>query len=153
LNAIDDAVGVRRELARARPEAFLHDFAVALHDQAASLSRQGYHEEALAAVTEAAAAYRTLAAAQPRGFLPDLANTMNNTAAVLADLGRYEDARLTIEDALRTALPMLEQEPSYLPDCGLSLLQTYVGASQGTAGGPDTAIVQRMQAVLRACPD
>ena len=70
LAAIDEAVTIRRDLARARPEAFLPDLATSLDNQSNQLAGLGRREEALAAIQEAAALYRDLARARPRRSCP-----------------------------------------------------------------------------------
>ena len=70
LAAIEEAVTIRRELARARPDAFLPDLAASLNNQSSCLSGLGQREEALAAVEEAVTAYRELARGPPRRLPP-----------------------------------------------------------------------------------
>ena len=53
LAAIEEAVDVYRELARARPDAFLPDLAMSLNNQSVRLSDLGRREDALAAIEEA----------------------------------------------------------------------------------------------------
>ena len=55
LTAIDEAVGVYRELAGARPDAFLPDLAMSLNNQSGRLSELGRREDALTAIDEAVA--------------------------------------------------------------------------------------------------
>ena len=67
LAAIEEAVAIRRELAGARPDAFLPDLAMSLNNQSGRLSELGRREEALAAIEEAVGtSYRELAAGPPR---------------------------------------------------------------------------------------
>ncbi|MGH6937271.1 MAG: tetratricopeptide repeat protein, partial [Methylocella sp.] len=54
LAAAQEAVSIRRDLARARPQAFTPDLAMSLNNLAAMLSALGRREEALAAAQEAA---------------------------------------------------------------------------------------------------
>jgi hypothetical protein len=71
LAANDEALTTYRQLAAARPDAFLPELATALNNQSNSLSQLGRREDALAAINEALTAYRQLAAARPDAFLPD----------------------------------------------------------------------------------
>ena len=57
LAAIEEAVDVYRELARARPDAFLPDLATSLNNQSNRLSDLGRREDALAAIEEAVDVY------------------------------------------------------------------------------------------------
>jgi hypothetical protein len=92
LAAAREAVTIRRDLARARPEAFTPDLAGSLNNLANRLSELGQREEALAAAKEAAGFYRDLARARPEAFTPDLAMSLNNLAARLSELGQREEA-------------------------------------------------------------
>jgi hypothetical protein len=59
-----------RQLAAARPDAFLPDLAGALNNQSNRLADVGRREHALATSTEAVEQYRQLAAARPDGSSP-----------------------------------------------------------------------------------
>ena len=72
LAAIEEAVTIRRQLAGARPDAFLPDLAMALNNQSIRVGDPGRQVEALAAVEEAVTIYRQLAGARPAAFLADL---------------------------------------------------------------------------------
>ena len=72
LAVADEAVGLDRALATARPEAFLPDLALSLNTLAARLSGLGRREEALAVAEEAVGLRRDLAVARPEAFLPGL---------------------------------------------------------------------------------
>ena len=61
--ASEESVGIYRNLARARPDAFRHGLANSLNILALRLADLERGEEALAAIQEAAATYRELAAA------------------------------------------------------------------------------------------
>jgi tetratricopeptide (TPR) repeat protein len=65
LKAITEAVDIRRELARARPDAFLPDLAMSLNNLSNRLGDLGQREEALKAITEAVDIRRELARARP----------------------------------------------------------------------------------------
>ena len=81
LAASEEAVSTYRELAAARPEAFLPGLARSLISQSAFLSGLGRREEALATAEEAVSTFRELAAARPDAFLPDLATSLNSQSA------------------------------------------------------------------------
>jgi len=65
LKASTEAVGIRRELAEARPDAFRPDLAASLTNQALILRALERRDEALKTITEAIAVWRVLAARQP----------------------------------------------------------------------------------------
>jgi len=99
LEAIEQAVAIRRQLAEDRPDAFLPALAMALNNQSNHLANLGRREEALEAIEQAAGIYRQLTADRPDAFLPALATVLNNQSACLADLGRREEALEAIEQA------------------------------------------------------
>jgi tetratricopeptide (TPR) repeat protein len=65
LEASTEAATIRRELAAARPDAFLPDLAISLNNQAVYLGELGRREEALEAITEALTIRRNLAHQRP----------------------------------------------------------------------------------------
>jgi tetratricopeptide (TPR) repeat protein len=91
LAAAQEAAGLYRALAGARPEAFTPDLASSLNNLAIGLSELGWREEALAAAKEAVQIRRALATARPEVFTPDLAKSLNNLAAMLSAFGRLEE--------------------------------------------------------------
>ena len=99
LAAIQEAAGVYRELAAARPDAFRRDLAGSLNNLANRLGGLGRREEALTAIQEAAGVYRELAAARPDAFRRDLAGSLNNLSKAQAELGRREEALAAIQEA------------------------------------------------------
>ncbi|MGW3353732.1 tetratricopeptide repeat protein [Nonomuraea rubra] len=122
LQAITEAVAIRRRLAEARPDAFLPDLAMSLNNHANHLAALGRREEALQAITEAAQIYRRLAEARPDAFLPDLASSLNNQSVELAALGRREEALETITEAAQIYRRLVEARPdAFLPDLAASL--------------------------------
>jgi hypothetical protein len=58
--AIEEAVAIRRQLAEARPDAFLPGLASSLNNQSNRLGELGRDRDALAATAQAAAIYRRL---------------------------------------------------------------------------------------------
>ena len=117
LAAIEEAVTAYRQLADARPDAFLPDLAMSLNNQSVLLADLGRREQALAAIEEAVTAYRQLADARPDAFLPDLATSLNNQSLFLADLGRREQALAAIEEAVTIRRQLADARPdAFLPD-------------------------------------
>src|SRR5215831_11371798 len=104
---IEEAAGIYRQLAAARPDAFLPNLAMSLNNQSNHLGDLGRRQEALAAIEEAAGIYRQLAAARPDAFLPNLATSLRNLADVLETLGRDSEAvkARTEADAIRASGP------------------------------------------------
>jgi tetratricopeptide (TPR) repeat protein len=122
LAASEEAVTIRRELARTRPDAFGPDLATSLNNLSADLSDLGRREDALTVVEEAVTIRRELAAARPDAFRPDLASSLNNLSVRLAGLGRREDALATIEEATDTYRELARARPdAFHPDLANSL--------------------------------
>jgi Tetratricopeptide repeat len=72
LAAIEEAVTIRRGLARVRPDAFLPNLATSLNNLSADLGDLGRREEGLAAIEEAVTIRRELAARWPDAHQDDL---------------------------------------------------------------------------------
>ena len=72
LAAIEEATGLYRELAAARPDAFVPDLAMSLNNLSIRLGDLGRREDALAASQEATGLYRKLAAKLPDVYRQDL---------------------------------------------------------------------------------
>jgi tetratricopeptide (TPR) repeat protein len=122
LAAAQEAVRLRRELAAARPDAFLPNLAVSLNNLAAMLSELGRREEALATAQEAVCLYRDLAVARPGAFPPNLAGSLNNLANTLSDLGRREEALAAAQEAVRLYRELAAARPdAFLPNLAMSL--------------------------------
>jgi tetratricopeptide (TPR) repeat protein len=122
LAAIEEAVTAYRQLAAARPDAFLPDLAGSLTNQSVFLSDVGRREDALAAIEQSVKLRRQLAAARPDAFLPDLAMSLSNQSLRLADMGRREDALAAIEQAVTIRRDLAAARPdAFLPDLATSL--------------------------------
>ena len=122
LAAIEEAVTIRRKLARAHPDMFLPDLATSLNSQSGCLSALGRREEALAAIEEAITISRELARAHPDTFLPDLAMSLGNQTVYLSALGRREEALAAIEEAVVIRRELARAHPNtFLPDLATAL--------------------------------
>ena len=99
LAAIEQAIGIYRTLAAARPDPFLPHLFASLNNQANLLADLGRPEEALAAAKEATRLYPKLSSIP--FYRPRLANSLNNQANLLADLGRPEEALAAAKEATR----------------------------------------------------
>ena len=104
LAAGQEAVNIRRDLARASSETFTSDLATSLNNLANFLSELGRLEEALAAGQEAEKLYRDLARARPEAFTPNLAVSLNNLASILSALGRHEEALAARQEAAKLSI-------------------------------------------------
>ncbi len=158
LAAIEEATGIYRQLAEARPDEFLPDLAGSLNNRASCLSDLGRREDALAAIEEATGIYRQLAEARPDEFLPDLAGSLNNRASGLSDLGRREEALAAIEEAMGIYRRLAEARPDeFLPDLALLLnnragFLAYLGRLEEALDAIEEAVAIRRQ-LAEARPD
>ena len=80
LAAIQEAAGIYRELAAARPDAFRPDLAMSLTNLSIRLGDLGRREDALAAIQEAAGIYRELAARWPDAYHHELEQSLRVAA-------------------------------------------------------------------------
>ena len=122
LTAAQEAADIRRELARARPEAFTPDLARSLNNLGNVLSGLGRREEALTAAQGAVDIRRELARSRPEAFTPDLARSLNNLAAMLSELGRREEALTAAQEAADLYRALARSRPeAFTPDLAGSL--------------------------------
>jgi tetratricopeptide (TPR) repeat protein len=122
LTAAQEAVDLRRSLAKAQPEAFTPNLAMSLNTIARSLSDLGRREEALAAAQEAVDLCRSLAKAQPEAFTPNLAASLNNLANRLSALGERDKALGATQKAVGLYRILAKARPeAFTPDLALSL--------------------------------
>lgn len=82
--ASDEALSIRRQLAEARPDAFLPDLAMTSSNRSEILLKLGALEEALAASDEAVSLYRNLAQAQPGAFSQTWPRRNNQASCLLS---------------------------------------------------------------------
>ncbi len=156
LAAGEEAAGIYRELAAARPDALRPDLARALRNLSVRLADLGRREEALAAGEEAVTIRRELAAARPDAFRPDLANSLHNLANRLADLGRREEALAAGEEAAGIYRELAAARPDALrPDLARALHNLSVRLAdlgrreEALAAGEEAAGIYRELAAAR----
>ena len=151
LEAAQEAVALYRDLAAARPDAFIPNLAMSLNNLANVLSGLGRREEALEAVQEAVALYRDLADARPDAFTPDLAASLNNLANRLSDLGRREEALEAAQEAVALYRDLAAARPdAFTPDLARSL--SVLADMLEAAGGLEAALTHDREAVERLSP-
>jgi tetratricopeptide (TPR) repeat protein len=92
LTAIEEATGLYRILAAARPDAHTPDLAISLNNLSGALTDLGRREDALTAIEEANCHYRALAATHPDAFIPYLADSLQSYGIVLTNRGRDDEA-------------------------------------------------------------
>jgi tetratricopeptide (TPR) repeat protein len=116
LQAAQEAVEIRRQLAAQRPDAFLPDLANSLNNLGVMLSEMGRRAEALQATQEAVEIRRQLAAQRPDAFLPYLAMSLHNLGAMLSEMGRRAEALEATQEAVDLYRRLAAQHPdAFLP--------------------------------------
>ncbi len=140
------AIGLYRKLVKDRPDVFLPDLGMSLHNLGIRLSDLGWREEALAAAKEAVEIYRHLAADHPDVFLPDLASSLNNLGGRLSDFGRCEEALEAVKEAVKIYRRLAEDRPDvFLPNLAMSL--NNLGNSLSDLGRREEALETAKEAV------
>ena len=112
-----EALGIRRELAKTTPEAYLPNVAMTLNNLA-NLHRNTHDFEAAETeYQEALAIYRELAKTTPEVYLPDVAMTLNNLATLHSDTHDFKAAVEEYREALGIRRELAQTTPeAYLPN-------------------------------------
>jgi len=126
LEAVREAVGIRRGLAEGNPGAFNPDLAMSLNNLSLRLADLGDRGGALEAVREAVEIRRGLAEKNPGAFETDLVRALNTLARILTETGEAEEA-------LRCFTDETENFPTGLQ----ARLWLARARRQGQAGGVD----------------
>jgi tetratricopeptide (TPR) repeat protein len=148
LQATQEAVDLYRRLAAQRPDAFLPDLAMSLHNLGNVLSEMGRRAEALQATQEAVEIRRRLAAQRPDAFLPDLASSLGAYGLVLRGLGRSAEAAAAFAEGLRAILPFVRALPAAFGGLAGALLQDYLRACAAAGEAPDEALVEQARRAI-----
>jgi tetratricopeptide (TPR) repeat protein len=137
----EEAVRLYRQLAQARPDAFLPYLAGSLNNLATMLSDLGRREEALAQAEEAVRLYRQLAQARPDAFLAGLARSLAVHGKCLTALERHAGAIHATTEAIRLLAPPLAQLPAAFAPLMLNLVQLYLDTSKAAQQPPDMELL------------
>ncbi len=120
--AAQEAVGLYRELAQQRPDAFTPNLAMSLNNLANRLSELGQRKKALEAALEAVNLRRELAQQRPDAFTPDLAGSLNNLATMLSALSQHKKALEAALEATDLYRELAQQRPdAFTPNLAISL--------------------------------
>jgi tetratricopeptide (TPR) repeat protein len=147
--AAQEAVSLYRELAAARPDAFLPGLAGSLSNLANRLGESGQREEALAAAQEAVRLRRKLAAARPDAFLPDLATSLAVLGVCLREDGRHDEAAKSFHEALGALAPLFERHPQAFAGLIAKMARDYLEAAARAKAPPDFELLARVTGVLK----
>ena len=109
--AYQEALSIRRELAKANPEAYLPDVAMTLNNLAILYRDTQRMKAAEEAYQEALSIRRELAKANPEAYLPDVAVTLNNLAVLYRATQRMKAAEECCREAERLLEPLWRANP------------------------------------------
>ena len=141
-----EALRLHRQLAHARPDAFLPGLAMSLNTQANMLSHLGRREEALAQALEAVRLNRHLAQARPNAFLLNLVTSLNTLGNMLGDLGRWEEALAQAQEVVCINRELAQARPNaFLPDLAGAL--NNLANRLSDLGRQEDALAQAQEAV------
>jgi tetratricopeptide (TPR) repeat protein len=116
--AYNDALKIRRELARQNPATYLPDVAETLNDLGNLLSDQNQIEEARRSFEEALVIRRALVTDNPRNytFRPAVVIALNNLGNFLRQTKRMDEARKAFDEALGMCRQLTQLPVGDLPD-------------------------------------
>lgn len=122
LEAIEEAIEIRRGLARNDANAFLPDLAKSLNNLGKIMKALGRSEEAIEASRETARIYRKLTRTHPDSYRPSLALALNNLGVQLNHIGRSREAIKPTKEAVRIRRKLAEvQSDVFQSDLAMSL--------------------------------
>ena len=116
LAASQQAEGIMRKLAVARPDMYRSDWARSLNNLGGHLRNFGRYEEALDAAQQAERLYRDLAEAQPEVYRDDWATSLLNLGNCLGDLRHYDETLAATQQAERLYRDLAEAQPEVYRD-------------------------------------
>ncbi|MGW6941633.1 tetratricopeptide repeat protein [Streptomyces xanthophaeus] len=149
LAAVEEAAAVFRDLARADPDSYLHDFAKALNNLSNRLSALGRQEDALTVIESTVRIRHRLAQASFVEHFPSYAMALNNLSTRLGEVERHEEALTAAEQALSAHSLLADLDPDeYLP---VLALITNNHAVRLAATGRREEALSAIESVLATC--
>jgi hypothetical protein len=146
LEAIREAVEIRRRLATTNPARYEPDLARSLNNLSNRLGESGDRQGALGAIRESVEIRRRLATSNPARYEPDLAGSLNNLSSHLGESGDRPGALGAIRESVEFYRRLATTNPArYEPDLavGLNNLSNHLGESgdrQGALGAIREAV-------------
>ncbi|MBF0378788.1 MAG: tetratricopeptide repeat protein, partial [Desulfamplus sp.] len=123
LEKYEEALQIRRELAKENPRTYLPDVAMTLNNLANLHSAKNEFAAALEKYEEALQIRRELAKENPRTYLPDVAMTLNNLANLHSAKNEFAAALEKYEEALQIRRELAKENPrTYLPDVAMTII-------------------------------
>ena len=118
----EEALDIRRALAKHKPDIYLPYIATTLNNLGILSSDENRHAEARKQFEEALNLYRALAKHNSDVYLPYVAMTLNNLGILSSAENRHADARKQFEEALDIRRTLAKRNPEvYLPDVAQTL--------------------------------
>ncbi|MCA6093800.1 tetratricopeptide repeat protein [Streptomyces sp. SCA3-4] len=146
LAAMDEEVGIRRDLAAERGDLALPELAAALNNRAIWLMECGRVEEALSVSGEAVARYRSLAERRADAFRNGVARSLGTYSTCLHLAGRPKSALEAAEEAVGIRRRLAAERPgAYLADLALSVHSLTIDLAE--TGRTDEALARAAEAV------
>jgi len=109
--AFEEALSIRRDLARQSPEAYLPEVAWILNNLGNLHRQQNRQDEARKAYEEALKIRRDFAQQRPESFRSDMAMILNNLGVLDHDQNRMGDAAKATEESLKIYRDLALQDP------------------------------------------
>jgi tetratricopeptide (TPR) repeat protein len=135
ISQYEEALKIRRELAKENPRTYLPDVAGTLNNLAILHSDKNEFPQALEKYEEALKIRRELAKENPRTYLPDVAGTLNNLAVLHSAKNEFPQALEKYEEALKIIRELAKENPSrYEIDYAELLIMGVVSFEKGIAG-------------------
>jgi len=148
----EEAVRIYRELAHARPDAFLPGLGMSVNNLATMLRDLGQREEALAMAEEAVRIRRQLAQARPDAFLPDLSKSLAVRGLALGE-ERGGEAMASFAEAVRVLTPLCLRLPQAHLPLMRALLRAYLRAAERAGAEPDPELLAPLLEALSGDAD
>ncbi len=141
LAAAQEAVEIRRALAKLNPDAFQPALASSLNNLANHLSAMGRRADALAPAQEAVDLYRALAKLNPDAFQPALAMSLGTRGRILEANERLEEALASFAEGVRALTGPFQELPAAHAGRMARLVQDYLRLSEVLNQEPDEALL------------
>ncbi|MFN0102026.1 MAG: tetratricopeptide repeat protein, partial [Bryobacteraceae bacterium] len=152
LGTAQEAVDLRRKLAKGNPDAFLPYLAMSLNNLAIRQSEVGKREEALGTAQEAVDLRRKLAKRNPDAFLPDLAMSLAVLGTCHSGLDQHSAAVESFRESIATLMPYFRDLPGAHAGPIADTARDYLAACEKCGQPPDMALLAPIIEVSQRIP-
>ncbi|WP_329529921.1 tetratricopeptide repeat protein [Streptomyces sp. NBC_01450] len=143
LEAVLEAVALRRELVAADRDEHLPNLAAALNNLANSYGGVGRWEEGLAAARESTSLYRSLADRDADAYLADFTRALNTLSSQLSKAGKHQEALSTLQELVGIRRRLAKTDPELHQAAyasSLSVLSVRLAATGAHGEAHETAV-------------